>query len=1386
MGRLRNQKENDPPFTTSSCDVCEALDTVEMVQCDTCNQFTHFSCAGVDASVAERRWLCRTCLAKQNSPKIQADATTKTSSDVATSKSSVHPTTHAQSSSTQPKPVKPSTPLTEDQKKIQSLRSQISKMTRENTQDLEREKSKTSRADDNAREAMSVAEGLRNDLIQYKKQTVLAEDLQKQIAQLQEQVNKQEVLLEDLRNAKQEADASRLLIEDLRAQIKDLSAAQVLQPISQDVVNEEVQPVPQKNPRSRSYEERLDDLRRSIDLGVVSSPNHQEIPDTIRSTSVQPSTEAITQSVIRRLSSVVTEIVRELVPTTISSQGSASSSISRSPQLNGTANQLPADDQIRKSRVENHRDQFEEKNQQESSVDKLAVTMRRRYLTKLPKFDGESLKKWPYFESVYETTTAQGQFSEIDNVNRLREALKGKAEKAVKSHLMFPISATEIMNELREAFGKPDQILRELTVDLLKVQPIKSQVDPNLRNLSTELRNYVASLMRMKMTSALFNTFVLVQLEEKLHHGHRREWIAFKTIEESIGVEISIRTFADFVKARVKELPSQVSTHVEQAAPVEPQRKVRRLNAHYQSTNDSGAAPIPRGCFKCKGDHVLVNCPDFKRLMPKERSKFAYDNRICSSCLKSTKHLNKDCHGRRPCNVDGCQMPHHPLLHYARSSNGQMSFYRQPGGSNPATSQASTTSNVNTDHRTLSVNTPAFTPSGSGTSAIHHQAHVGVGECENSVLFKILPVRIQNDQSYIDTYAFLDDGSSLTLVDKTIYDKLALQGEHEQLHLQWTKGITRTEDAYRTSVTISGHKGQGQHVLTNVYAVEHLDLPVQTVDAKHLKARYAHLRGIPIPDFQNGKPQILIGLQHSKFLLGTNNHTAGEDDPIASKTQLGWTVFGNAAHSLGVVALTNHKRTGVQLSIREATKGDDELHQLVKQYFTTENFGVSPTKRDLISAENERALAIMNRTMRKVDDRYEIGLLWKTDNIHLPDSYPMAMNRLINLERSLKKRPELLEWKNKHVEELLQKGYARKATEEELNKPWSRVWYSPTFVVVNPNKLPPKPRDVADVAAKVQGQSLNSNLLKGPDNMAPLLQGLFRFRENAIAVNADVKEMFHQIGITEEDQQCQRFLYRNCDDTQPPTVYVMQRMMFGPTRSPSCAQFVKNKHAALYEKDKPEASAALINFTYVDDYFNSHPTIEEALRVTKDAFTICDSMGFDLLGVQSNKLELLESLPPQKVKSSLVSIEPQDSENYVAKVLGMYWQSFPDFFTFKMTRDELMKKMMTTDFVPSKREILRTLLRSFDPLGIIAHYLVRGKIVLQEIWREGTDWDEPIPICLIAPWQEFIHELPNIENVRTALQRIKRNCQLSKLLKAKPLMPLMGRIAVLDVGVFNP
>ena len=145
----------------------------------------------------------------------------------------------------------------------------------------------------------------------------------------------------------------------------------------------------------------------------------------------------------------------------------------------------------------------------------------------------------------------------------------------------------------------------------------------------------------------------------------------------------------------------------------------------------------------------------------------------------------------------------------------------------------------------------------------------------------------------------------------------------------------------------------------------------------------------------------------------------------------------------------------------------------------------------------------------------------------------MAVKRMKNLKKRLPKNPELQQNVSKQIEDYLKKGYAHKLTAQDLEDAVpGKVWYLPLNVVLNPKK-PSKVRLVWDAAAAVNGSSLNSALLKGPDLLTNLPVVLYHFRERPIAFGGDIMEMYHQIRIRRSDKQSQRFLYRN-DPFGPP------------------------------------------------------------------------------------------------------------------------------------------------------------------------------------------------------------------------------------------------------------
>ncbi|XP_062541078.1 uncharacterized protein LOC134209112 [Armigeres subalbatus] len=340
--------------------------------------------------------------------------------------------------------------------------------------------------------------------------------------------------------------------------------------------------------------------------------------------------------------------------------------------------------------------------------------------------------------------------------------------------------------------------------------------------------------------------------------------------------------------------------------------------------------------------------------------------------------------------------------------------------------------------------------------------------------------------------------------------------------------------------------------------------------------------------------------------------------------------------------------------------------------------------------------------------------------------------------------PDLARTVKEKLKDYIAKGYVRKLTTEELSESHERIWYLPIFLVTNPNK-PGKLRLVWDAAATLNGVSLNSALLTGPDLLEPLIHVLYKFRGRRFAICGDIREMFHQVAIRREDQHSQRFFLRDDSSHNEPSTYVMQVMTFGASCSPATAQFVKNQNAERFNEQYPEASRAIVRCTYVDDMLSSTETEQEAIDLAKSVWFVHNEGGFEIRNWMSNSPKVLEALrgDPSTEKSLDLA-----STLATEKVLGMWWCTQTDCFTYKINWRRLGEDLLSGKRFPTKREVLRTMMSIYDPLGLISHYLIFLKVLLQEIWRTGVGWDEKVNQQIFNKWQMWLKLLPGIERLQ--------------------------------------
>ncbi|XP_055604514.1 uncharacterized protein LOC129752769 [Uranotaenia lowii] len=924
----------------------------------------------------------------------------------------------------------------------------------------------------------------------------------------------------------------------------------------------------------------------------------------------------------------------------------------------------------------------------------------------LPTFTG-SPAEWPIFISTFINTTLNCGFSPAENLVRLQRCLKGPALEAVRSDLLQPECVPQIMETLRFVYGRPELLLEELLEKIRGIPAPKPDRLETLVDYGVAVKSLSGHLEAAHLHEHLSNPTLLSELVNRLPAHVMYDWA-----KHCKGLsEVNLKTFGAFMN-NVARTVSQVCPSSGVAVKKET-NKIKRGTVHAHTELPPERYHPGKRCPKCAGQHYLRDCEDFILSNIEERWNLINSTQICRICLFA--HGKRSCRSQNKCGISGCNYRHHTLLHTPSSS---------PNPPHPS----STVRDSGRSQSGMQNQTPiTVQPAASGEILSHRSS-------ERGSLFRIIPITVYGNGKSIDTVAFIDEGSSLTLIEESLVNELNIKGTPQALCLQWTGNMSRIEkDSEIVDLVISGINQQKTN-MKETRTVKRLSLPTQTLDYEYLANKYRHLKGLPVGSYVNAVPRILIGVNNLHLTVPLRVKEGQSDEPKAAKTRLGWCIYGGAKSESNIPSISFHAC--------ECLK-DETLHSMVRNFISQEDAGLT-TEITLESEADKRARSILEETTHRIGERFSTRLLWRFDEFELPDSYPMAVKRMECLERKMAKNPRLLENLKKQLEDYQAKGYAHLATETELrNSDPRRTWYLPLGVVVNPKK-PEKVRMIWDASATVNGISLNTMLLKGPDELIPLPWILFRFRQYPVAVTADISEMFHQIMIDPVDQQAQRFLWRS-DPRSSPEIYVMNVATFGATCSPAAAQFVKNKNAREFRNSYPRAVEGITQRHYVDDYADSFETSEEATRVSSEVRLIHAAGGFNIRGWRSNDTNVLVSLGESTAQQSkTLDLELRSYE----RVLGMHWLPEEDVLGYSTTLPQELHDIIKLRNRPTKRQVLRCLMSFFDPLGLLAAFILHGKVLLQDIWRSGIEWDEVIVDEAFEKWQRWTDQFEHVSKLR--------------------------------------
>ncbi|XP_059184653.1 uncharacterized protein LOC131967729 [Centropristis striata] len=506
-------------------------------------------------------------------------------------------------------------------------------------------------------------------------------------------------------------------------------------------------------------------------------------------------------------------------------------------------------------------------------------------------------------------------------------------------------------------------------------------------------------------------------------------------------------------------------------------------------------------------------------------------------------------------------------------------------------------------------------------------------------------------------------------------------------------------------------------------------MPVSSLNVPQQEdlVQWSYLKDVKLHNIDSGV-DLLIGTDAPKVMEPWELINSQDEGPYAARTRVGWVINGPLRGG------SSRSKSGCPAVTANRISVEHLQEMLVKQYNQDFNERSSEEKIEM-SREDIKFMNVVSSSTELIGDHYCIDLPFRQSNPILPNNHCVAEQRLQSLKRKFDKNSQFKEEYVASVNDMLTQGYAEMVPADQLKQSDGKVWYIPHHGVYHPRKG--KLRVVFDCGSTYKGTSLNCHLLQGPDLTNSLIGVLIRFRQEPVAVMADIKAMFHQVHVAKGHTDFLRFLWWPDGDTTPsPMECRMKVHLFGAVSSPSCANYALRRTAEDNAQHFPlEVVNTVKQNFYVDDCLKSMASEEEAIQMMKDLTALCHKGGFHLSKWTSNSSKVLLSTAEEKRAKEMQELDLDTDQLPMERALGLQWCTKADKFNFRTSVREQPQ---------TRRGILSVVSSLYDPLGFLAPFTMPAKLLLQELCRRNLGWDEAISPSFSKQWSDWLEDLQKV------------------------------------------
>ncbi|CAB0029298.1 unnamed protein product [Trichogramma brassicae] len=873
-------------------------------------------------------------------------------------------------------------------------------------------------------------------------------------------------------------------------------------------------------------------------------------------------------------------------------------------------------------------------------------------------------------------------------------------------------------NALKSEYDNKRRLVASQVAAIRLLAPAQEETSVELRRVLMGVRYPLARLAALKRPVKYWGDVLVDVLLSRLDQNTIREW---ETHLSSGGNHLTPSTYEDldgFVEKKICALQSieatmprddnKASSNMSSESPSSSNIKRPSYNNKQKhrvksttssslvNTASNNNAKRKPACYLCKGDHLIMMCDVFRRMTVDRRRAAVRENNLCYNCLG--KHSSEECKSSRRCME--CLQAHHTLLHQPSASTNA------PASPRPQTvERSSAVSRELTSVTACAADAPARATILLATALVRV-----IGPTGRCVLAR----------------AMIDQCSQASYITANLQRKLKLETEsvsHISLGLD---DATQARSDKMARLTVAPHFDSQFRLECGAYVVKSVTNYLPRLSSANQK--WTHLEGLQLadPEYYQGRTVelLLSSAMHARIVEGRVEKGAA-NEPIATLTAFGWILSGDT----GEQTASNEAAAFV---ITDQCCDTRVLNESIRRFWHIEEISSKPL---LTPEEDECEKHFASTHERDAAGRYVIRLPLKRElsstSVDLGDSRAAAKRSLYHMERRFRRDDALHAAYADFMAEYQSMNHMELVSEEELPK---NAVYLPHHGVWKEGKL----RVVFNASCVTsKGLSLNSLLHTGANLLPDLSHLLLRWRTYKYVFSTDIQKMFRQILVHENDRHLQCILWRK-HDTEPIATYRLTTVTYGMGSAPFLAIRSLRQLARDEGEEYPLAASVLQQEVYMDDGLSGGHSVKEAREKRDQLIRMLRVGGFKLHKWAANDEALIDDIPADQ-RASTVARSFDVAE--AVGVLGLMWSPTEDSFLYKLQLDRIEGAI-------TKRKILSKIAQVFDPLGWISPVTIVGKLLIQQLWLKGIDWDVELPEDLRSFWTMWYSSLEGLAKVR--------------------------------------